>query len=501
MAISTILVASSYHFFAVSSAVRSDSFRQRRDKSQFDAWPVHLTGGYCTAGFVGGVKFSSQSHCQDDCESKDACNFYCHGSDTKQWDCLQYSRCPDLEQQLKDWSMVGYSCYQKPRFNMASSRSVQDSSDARSKAVISVPSGQDSGEYVQGPPTDPAQIQNLMSRINDTCNQVDEVLSITNDTMYRMLDELHPSLDGALGVIEKAKIAAEAADMFGVTDTGTFITHFADVMSGKVSKFQAKLEDSTSKVLNDLATVHERFLDIRANVVEKFGDALEQVSDLVQVVVNISRATQVAIAAARQTGILSLRRAQHQQYLQDIGSISKDDWAVARAMVNQGKVIGTSAGTLGSGDFSEKVITNVKAAIDGAKQALQPLASAIQELYDKLANGLVGQVLDFVEEGVAELNHTAAEAVDSVSSALPGIIRDQMGGLFGGVLDLVGQVTAQIESTLQAISIKLDEANSTQASLLDAANSMSELVDEVSPIFTGFGTSSGWLSSLPAFLR
>lgn len=402
-------------------------------------------------------------------------------------------------QQVKNWSMVGYRCYQKPHATVTLPRTVQvvpEAEASRAPSVETMPQGAATSQAssapvtspaeqsVERPPLDLASIQSYISKINDTCDQVDEVLVITNATMYKMMDKLDPAVGGAMGLLEKAKIAAEAADLFGVTGMSSFVTQFVDKISVKVVDFQSKINDASVDMMMVLSEVHTKFSAIKVDIVDKFGDAFEQVVGIVQVVIDIVKATKMAVAAAGGSEGMLLRSMRTKTLLQEAASISRGDLAEAEGLITKGSVSASTVSTFKFG-LNAQTLAKAKSAISTAKKALEPLAAALVDLYDKISNGMMGQMLDSVENGVSELNETACKAVEAATSSLPGIIKNQLQGLFGGVLNVVGQVSDEIGGALEQISDKLDEANNTQASLMQAADMMSDLIDGISPMFTG----------------
>lgn len=309
---------------------------------------------------------------------------------------------------------------------------------------------------------------------------------MTNATMFKLLDEMQPAVDRALSMLDKAKIASEAADTFGVSGMGSFVTEFAGKMSAKVLDFQAKLVDAGAAMQHELEEVSGKFADIKVNVLDKFGSAFGAVSSLVDAVVGIVEATEVAVEVAGQeegqAGMMRRTAASGLPYGE--ASIKKSDLAAAQSMLKRGEV-GSRATSAMKYGLSAKTLEEAKAAIEGARIVLTPLAEAIVELETKLQTGMLGQVLEMVETGVDELNQTAFDAVETATSSLPGVIKAQMQGMFDGVLSTVSQTGEQVEDQIAKILSKLEEAKGTKAELGEAVTMMDDVVDGVSPIFEG----------------
>jgi len=349
--------------------------------------------------------------------------------------------------------------------------------------VLRVPATAEVGEHTEMIAVNLATIQGYIDKINDTCDQVDEALEMANATMAQVLGQMQPAVDGALGMLDKASIAADAASTFGVSDMGTWVTQFTDKMSVKVVDFSTKLTDMGAQLQDDLEIMRAKFATIKANTLDKFADAFGQVSKLVEVVVDIVEATKIAIEISGKGNAVMLRHPAATALPMQNVSISRGDLSTARALYKRGEVSSRAVSMSAFAGLNAKTLENVKAAIAEAKAVLEPLLAALAELFKKIRTGVLGQVLDEVEEGVGELNQTAFDAVEAAKSALPGMIKSQMQGLFNGVLSVVGQVSATVEEQLGKITSKLKEANETEAHLGEATVMMDDVVDGVSPIF------------------
>lgn len=331
---------------------------------------------------------------------------------------------------------------------------------------------------------DLAAIQGLIDKLNDTCDQVDDALDLANSTMSKVLDQLQPAVDKALGMLDNAKVAADASSAFGMSDMGAWVTKFTDKMGSKVTAFSSQMTDLGAKLQDDLEKIRTKFSLVRANTFDKFAAAFEKVSKLVEVVLDIVEAAKAAEQAAGKEGPVMLRHKTITDVYSANLSISRDDMTCARSLVKKHRAVRENArSTLKFGGLNAKTLERVQAAIADARAVLEPFLAALAELFSKLQNGPLGHVLEAVEEGVGVLNQTAFDAVQTASSALPPMIKSQMSGLFDGLLNAVGQVSGTIEEQLGKITDKLKEANATEAQVAQAPDKMEEVVDSLSPVF------------------